>query len=68
MTDRRLGRAETGGRGRGASGALLVDNADWLDTLGYIPLLRDGGAHFSINRMLTFDSVRLRLDRGSQAG
>ena len=49
--------------GDGASGALLVDNADWLDTLGYIPLLRDVGAHFSINRMLTFDSVRLRLDR-----
>ena len=49
--------------GDGGSGALLVDNADWLDTLGYIPLLRDVGAHFSINRMLTFDSVRLRLDR-----
>ena len=49
--------------GDGASDALLVDNADWLDTLGYIPLLRDIGAHFSINRMLTFDSVRLRLDR-----
>ena len=43
--------------------ALLVDNADWLDALGYIPLLRDVGAHFSINRMLTFDSVRLRLER-----
>ena len=42
---------------------MLVDNADWLDTLGYIPFLRDVGAHFSINRMLTFDSVRLRLDR-----
>ena len=49
--------------GDGPSDALLVDNADWLDTLGYIPLLRDVGAHFSINRMLTFDSVRLRLDR-----
>ena len=49
--------------GDGAGDALLVDNADWLDTLGYIPLLRDIGAHFSINRMLTFDSVRLRLDR-----
>jgi len=46
-----------------AGDALLVDNADWLDALGYIPLLRDVGAHFSINRMLTFDSVRLRLDR-----
>ena len=49
--------------GDGATDALLVDNADWLDALGYIPLLRDIGAHFSINRMLTFDSVRLRLDR-----
>ena len=49
--------------GDGPDDALLVDNADWLDTLGYIPLLRDIGAHFSINRMLTFDSVRLRLDR-----
>ena len=49
--------------GDGAGDARLVDNADWLDTLGYIPLLRDIGAHFSINRMLTFDSVRLRLDR-----
>ncbi len=51
------------GFGEGASDALLVDNADWLDRLGYIPLLRDVGAHFSINRMLTFDSVRLRLER-----
>ena len=49
--------------GDGAGDARLVDNAEWLDTLGYIPLLRDIGAHFSINRMLTFDSVRLRLDR-----
>ena len=49
--------------GDGPSDALLVDNADWLDTLGYIPFLRDVGAHFSINRMLTFDSVRVRLDR-----
>ena len=49
--------------GDGASDALLVDNADWLDRLGYIPLLRDVGAHFSINRMLGFDSVRLRLER-----
>ena len=49
--------------GDGASDALLVDNADWLDALGYIPLLRDVGAHFSINRMLGFDSVRLRLER-----
>jgi tyrosyl-tRNA synthetase len=41
----------------------MVNNADWLDALGYIPLLRDVGTHFTINRMLTLDSVRLRLDR-----
>jgi len=40
-----------------------VNNADWLDGLSYIDLLRDVGPHFSINRMLTFDSVKLRLDR-----
>ena len=45
------------------SGALMVNNADWLDKLEYIPFLRDVGRHFTINRMLTFDSVRLRLDR-----
>ncbi|WP_428486653.1 tyrosine--tRNA ligase [Rhodopila sp.] len=43
--------------------AMLANNADWLDGLGYIPLLRDIGAHFTINRMLGFDSVRLRLER-----
>jgi tyrosyl-tRNA synthetase len=43
--------------------AIMVNNADWLDTLEYIPFLRDVGCHFTINRMLTFDSVRLRLDR-----
>ena len=43
--------------------ALLVDNAEWLDELRLIPFLRDIGRHFSINRMLTFDSVRLRLER-----
>ena len=42
---------------------MLVDNAEWLDRLGYIPFLRDFGTHFTINRMLTFDSVRLRLER-----
>ena len=47
----------------GAGGALLVDNAEWLDRLAYIPFLRDFGTHFTINRMLTFDSVRLRLER-----
>ena len=49
--------------GDGPSDAIMVNNADWLDELGYIPLLRDVGAHFSMNRMLTFDSVRLRLER-----
>ena len=49
--------------GGDAGGALMVDNADWLDGLGYIPLLREVGPHFTINRMLTMDSVRLRLDR-----
>jgi len=43
--------------------AVMVDNADWLDRLEYIPFLRDYGAHFSVNRMLSFDSVRLRLER-----
>ena len=41
----------------------MVNNDDWLDRLEYIPFLRDVGRHFTINRMLTFDSVRLRLDR-----
>ena len=45
------------------TGALLINNDDWLSKLGYIELLRDVGPHFTINRMLTFDSVRLRLDR-----
>jgi tyrosyl-tRNA synthetase len=49
--------------GEGSSDAMLANNADWLDTLGYIPLLRDVGVHFTINRMLGFDSVKLRLDR-----
>jgi tyrosyl-tRNA synthetase len=49
--------------GDGPSDAILVDNADWLDALDYIPFLRDIGPHFTINRMLTFDSVRLRLER-----
>ena len=44
-------------------GTLMVDNADWLDELRYVPFLRDVGRHFTINRMLTFDSVRLRLER-----
>jgi tyrosyl-tRNA synthetase len=49
--------------GDGPSGALMVNNADWLDHLAYIPFLRDYGRHFSVNRMLTFESVKLRLDR-----
>jgi len=46
-----------------AADALLVNNADWLDHLNYVQLLRDYGQHFTINRMLTFDSVKLRLER-----
>jgi tyrosyl-tRNA synthetase len=49
--------------GEGPTDAIMVDNADWLDKLEYIPFLRDVGQHFSINRMLSFDSVKLRLDR-----
>ena len=49
--------------GDGPTDAIMVNNADWLDKLEYIPFLRDVGTHFTINRMLTFDSVRLRLDR-----
>ena len=47
----------------GPTGAIMVNNADWLDELQYIPFLREVGRHFTINRMLTFDSVKLRLDR-----
>jgi tyrosyl-tRNA synthetase len=49
--------------GDGPTDAIMVNNADWLDTLEYIPFLREVGKHFTINRMLTFDSVKLRLDR-----
>ncbi len=49
--------------GDGPSDAVMVNNADWLDTLEYIPFLREVGRHFTINRMLTFESVKLRLDR-----
>ena len=45
------------------SDAIMVDNADWLDGLSYIKFLRDYGAHFSINRMMGMESVKLRLDR-----
>jgi tyrosyl-tRNA synthetase len=49
--------------GDGPTDAVMVNNADWLDELRYIPLLRDIGRHFSVNRMLTQDSVKLRLER-----
>jgi tyrosyl-tRNA synthetase len=49
--------------GNGPTDAVMVNNAEWLDTLAYIPFLREVGRHFSINRMLTFDSVKLRLER-----
>ena len=49
--------------GDGPTDAVLVDNDAWLSQLGYVDLLRDVGPHFTINRMLTFDSVKLRLDR-----
>lgn len=49
--------------GDGPTDAVMVDNADWLDALEYIPFLRDIGQHFSVNRMLSFDSVKMRLDR-----
>ena len=49
--------------GSGETDAIMVNNADWLDGLHYIPFLRDYGRHFSVNRMLSFDSVKLRLDR-----
>ncbi|MDP6602811.1 MAG: tyrosine--tRNA ligase [Rhodospirillales bacterium] len=47
----------------GPTDAIMVNNADWLDELSYIPFLRDYGRHFSVNRMLGFESVKLRLDR-----
>jgi tyrosyl-tRNA synthetase len=49
--------------GDGPTDAILVDNDTWLSQLSYVDLLRDVGPHFTINRMLTFDSVKLRLDR-----
>ncbi|MGH6754864.1 MAG: tyrosine--tRNA ligase, partial [Bradyrhizobium sp.] len=49
--------------GDGKSDAVMADNAEWLTTLNYIEMLRDVGRHFSINRMLTMDSVRMRLER-----
>jgi len=49
--------------GDGPTDAVMVNNADWLDKLSYIDFLRDYGRHFSVNRMLSFDSVKLRLER-----
>jgi tyrosyl-tRNA synthetase len=49
--------------GDGPQDARMVNNADWLDDLNYVSFLRDVGRHFSVNRMLTFDSVKLRLER-----
>ncbi|MCB2088919.1 MAG: tyrosine--tRNA ligase [Sphingomonadaceae bacterium] len=72
MTDERLASNIAGIKGSferilrfddSETGALLINNDDWLSKLGYIEMLRDVGPHFTINRMLTFDSVKLRLDR-----
>ncbi|HEY8382884.1 MAG TPA: tyrosine--tRNA ligase [Microvirga sp.] len=49
--------------GDGPTDALMVDNADWLDPLRFLPFLREFGSHFTVNRMLAFDSVRQRLER-----
>jgi len=49
--------------GDGPTDAIMANNDDWLSKLGYIPLLRDVGTHFTVNRMLSFDSVRIRLER-----
>ncbi|MFL6830847.1 MAG: tyrosine--tRNA ligase, partial [Sphingomicrobium sp.] len=49
--------------GEGATDAVMMNNAEWLDELPYIPFLREVGRHFTINRMLTFESVKLRLER-----
>jgi tyrosyl-tRNA synthetase len=72
LTDEQIGENMAGIRrvfdkyltfGDGPTEARMVNNGDWLDQLRYIPLLRDVGRHFSVNRMLTMDSVRLRLER-----
>jgi tyrosyl-tRNA synthetase len=52
--------------GEGGTGAVMSDNAEWLMQLNYIEFLRDVGRHFSVNRMLSFDSVKLRLDRDQE--
>jgi len=50
----------------GDGGAMMLDNADWLGSLNYIDFLRDVGRHFSVNRMLSMDSVKLRLERDQE--
>src|SRR5919112_1677880 len=52
--------------GEGGTEAHMVDNAEWLTTLNYIEFLRDVGRYFSVNRMLSFDSVRMRLERDQE--
>ena len=52
--------------GHGPTDAIMVNNADWLDELQYVPFLRDYGRLFSVNRMLSFDSIKLRLEREQQ--
>ena len=52
--------------GTGPTDAAMVDNAEWLTKLNYIEMLRDIGRHFSVNRMLTMDSVKSRLDRDQE--
>ncbi len=49
--------------GDGPTDAIMIDNDDWLSTYGYVQFLRDYGTHFTVNRMLAFDSVRIRLER-----
>jgi tyrosyl-tRNA synthetase len=49
--------------GAGPSDAIMLNNAEWLDSLNYLDFLRDIGRHFSVNRMLSFESVKSRLDR-----
>ena len=72
LTDAEIGRNMAGIRdvferfltfGDGPSDAIMVNNADWLSGIDYIDFLRDYGRHFSVNRMLSFDSVKLRLER-----
>jgi tyrosyl-tRNA synthetase len=52
--------------GDGKHDAIMLDNADWLASLNYIDFLRDTGRHFSVNRMLSMDSVKLRLERDQE--